>query len=85
QQPAAGGTRQQRVEMSLGSQAGARPPRQGRARTARGTVVIPDTDPAIPLEQVPHFTSDLLRLLIVAAAMIVLLFIGAQAIPLFVK
>lgn len=85
QQPAAGGTRQQRVEMSLGSQQANRPVRQGRARTARGTVVIPDADPAIPLSQVPHFTSDLVRLVIVAAAMVVLLFIGAQAIPLFVK
>ena len=71
--------------MSLGTQQANRPVRQGRARTARGTVVIPDTDPAIPLDQVPHFTSDLVRLLIVAAAMIALLFIGAQAIPLLVR
>jgi hypothetical protein len=77
-------SQQQRVEMSLGTQAG-RPVRQGRARTARGTVVIPDTDPAIPLDQVPHFTSDLVRLLIVAAAMVALLIIGAQFIPFLVK
>jgi hypothetical protein len=74
--------------MTLGSrqaQQAGRPVRQGRARTARGTVVIPDADPAIPLNQVPYFTSDLVRLLIMAAAMVVLLFVGAQFIPLLVK
>lgn len=34
-------------------------------------------DPAIPLDRVPYFMTDLARLGVVAAAMIVLLVVGA--------
>ena len=41
-------------------------------------------DPAIPLDRVPYFISDLRRLGVVAASMVVLLVIGALFIvPLF--
>lgn len=57
------------VEMSLAPGAPAR-------RGAR--VVIEGGDPAIPLDRVPYFLSDLARLGIVAACMLVLLAIGAE-------
>jgi hypothetical protein len=56
------------VEMSLAPQASAR--RGGR-------VVLENTDPAIPLDRVPYFVTDLVRLGIVAGLMVVLLFAGA--------
>ena len=67
------------VELSLAPKAA------GRARGGRAAVLVQDADPGIPLEQVPYFTSDLKRLGIVAAAMLVLMVVGAQFIPLFVK
>jgi hypothetical protein len=50
-----------------------------------GRLVLDSTDPAIPLDRVPHFVSDLRHLGIVAALMVVLLVGGAQLIPLVVK
>jgi hypothetical protein len=67
------------VELSLA------PKQAGRARTGRNVVLVQDADPGIPLEQVPYFTSDLTRLGVVALAMVVLMVIGAQFIPLLVK
>lgn len=67
------------VELSLAPRAA------GRAKGGRAAVLVQDADPGIPLEQVPYFTSDLKRLGIVAAAMLVLMVVGAQFIPLFVK
>ena len=42
-------------------------------------------DPAIPLDRVPYFLSDLRHLGIVVVLMVVLLIGGAQLIPLVVK
>ncbi len=67
------------VEMSLAPRAAA----VGR-RPQRG-ILIGDDDPAIPLDRVPYFTSDLAKLGIVAALMLVLLVIGSQLIPLVVR
>jgi hypothetical protein len=56
------------VEMSLS-------PGQPARRGSR--VVLDSADPAIPLDRVPYFLTDLARLGIVAAAMVVLLVVGA--------
>jgi len=49
-----------------------------------GRIVLEGGDPAIPLDRVPYFISDLRRLGVVAASMVVLLVIGALFIvPLF--
>ncbi|HEY4027009.1 MAG TPA: hypothetical protein VGO86_11315 [Candidatus Dormibacteraeota bacterium] len=56
------------MEMSLAPQASTR--RGGR-------IVLENTDPAIPLDRVPYFVTDLVRLGIVAGLMVVLLFAGA--------
>jgi hypothetical protein len=71
------------VEMSLAPAAVAA---QGARRGGRpGRVVLSDADPAIPLDRVPYFLSDLARLGMVAAAMVVLLILGAIfVIPLIV-
>lgn len=45
-----------------------------------GRIVLDSGDPAIPLDRVPYFVSDLARLGVVAAAMLVLLVIGAELI-----
>jgi hypothetical protein len=55
------------------------PPRKG------GRLVLDSGDPAIPLDRVPYFTSDLLRIGIVAVIMFVLLFLGSRLIPFVVK
>lgn len=71
------------VEMSLAPGVPARRP-AGRARGGR--VVLETADPAIPLDRVPYFLSDLARLGIVAGIMVVLLFLAAQfVIPLVVR
>jgi len=54
------------VEMSLGA-------RNQVVKQRGGQRVIESGDPAIPLDRVPYFTKDLVRLLVVGAAMIVLL------------
>jgi hypothetical protein len=59
---------------------GGPPPRRG------GRIVLENADPAIPLDRVPYFLTDLTRLGIVAAIMVVLLFLGAEfVIPLVIK
>jgi hypothetical protein len=50
-----------------------------------GRVVLDNTDPAIPIDRVPHFVSDLKKLGITAIVMVGLLVGGAQLIPLVVK
>jgi hypothetical protein len=57
--------------MSLAPQAGA----TGRRGSSR--LVLDSADPAIPLDRVPFFVSDLKRLAVVASAMVVLLVVGA--------
>jgi hypothetical protein len=64
------------VEMSLA-------PRSALKRGSR--LVLDNTDPAIPLDRVPYFLSDLRHLGVVAVLMVVLLVGGAQLIPLVVK
>lgn len=66
------------VEMSLGA--------TNKYLKARGgRMVVESTDPSIPLDRVPYFRNDLVRLAVVAAAMVVLLGAGAVAIPQFIK
>lgn len=51
-----------------------------------GRIVLDNTDPAIPLDRVPYFISDLKRLGVVAGLMVVLLVLGAQfVIPLVIR
>ncbi len=66
------------VEMSLGA-------RNQVVRGPRGRMVVQSADPAIPLDRVPYFTRDLVRLLVVGAAMVVLLAIGSFVVPQLVK
>ena len=66
------------VEMSLGSQ-------NKILKGPRGRMVVQSADPSIPLDRVPYFTSDLVRLLVVGAAMSVLLAAGAFTIPQLIK
>ncbi|MDQ6877109.1 MAG: hypothetical protein M3082_05320 [Candidatus Dormibacteraeota bacterium] len=66
------------VEMSLGT-------RNQVVKSRGGQRVIESGDPAIPLDRVPYFTKDLVRLAVVGAAMIVLLGVGSIAVPLIVK
>ena len=66
------------VEMSLGS--------TNRIVKGRGgRFTVESADPSIPLDRVPYFTKDLVRLLVVGAAMIVLLGVGSVTVPLLVK
>ena len=64
------------IEMSLAPKAVSR--RGGR-------IVLENTDPAIPIDRVPYFVSDLKKLGITAVLMVGLLVGGAQLIPLVVK
>lgn len=66
------------VELSLGGQ-------NQIVKGPRGRLTVQSTDPSIPLDRVPYFTRDLLRLLVVGAAMIVLLGVGSVTVPLIVK
>jgi hypothetical protein len=66
------------VELSLGA----------RNQIVKGRGVrftVESTDPSIPLDRVPYFTSDLVRLLVVGVAMIVLLGVGSLTVPMIVK
>jgi hypothetical protein len=66
------------VEMSLGT--------TNRIVKGRGgRYTVESADPSIPLDRVPYFTKDLVRLLVVGAAMIVLLGVGSVTVPLLVK
>jgi len=67
------------VEMSLA------PRSMGAGRKGqRGAIALEGVDPSIPLDRVPYFISDLRKLGLVAALMVVLLVIGARLIPLVV-
>lgn len=66
------------VEMSLGA-------RNQVVKGRGGRYVVESSDPSIPLDRVPYFTRDLVRLAVVGAAMIVLLGIGSVTVPLIVK
>ena len=66
------------VEMSLGS-------RNQIVRGPRGRMVVQSGDPSIPLDRVPYFTKDLVRLMVVGAAMVVLLAVGSFVVPTIVK
>lgn len=66
------------VEMSLGAQ-------NRVLKGTRGRMIVQSADPAIPLDRVPYFTNDLIRLGVVAAAMVVLLVAGAFAVPQLIK
>ncbi len=66
------------VELSLGA--------GNRFVKARGgRMVVESGDPSIPLDRVPYFRSDLVRLACVATAMVVLLGAGSIAIPQLIK
>jgi hypothetical protein len=66
------------VELSLGSQ-------NKVLKGPRGRMVVQSTDPSIPLDRVPYFTNDLVRLGVVVVAMSVLLVAGAFTIPQLIK
>ena len=66
------------VELSLGS-------RNQIIKGRGGRFTVESTDPSIPLDRVPYFTKDLVRLLVVGAAMVVLLGLGSLTVPLLVK
>ena len=66
------------VEMSLGASNQVTKVRGGR-------FIIESADPSIPLDRVPYFTKDLVRLSVVGVAMLVLLGVGSIAVPLIVK
>jgi hypothetical protein len=46
---------------------------------------VESADPSIPLDRVPYFTKDLIRVCVVGIAMLVLLAIGSIAVPAIVK
>jgi len=66
------------VELSLGG-------RNVMTKSRGGRVIIESPDPAIPLDRVPYFTTDLVRLGVVGAAMVALLIVGALVMPVLVK
>jgi len=66
------------VEMSLGA-------RNQMVKGRGGRLVVESTDPSIPLDRVPYFTRDLVRLAVVGAAMLVLLAVGSITVPQLVK
>jgi hypothetical protein len=66
------------VEMSLGT-------RNQMVKGKAGRYIVESADPSIPLDRVPYFTRDLVRLLVVGAAMVVLLAVGSFAVPQLVK
>jgi hypothetical protein len=66
------------VEMSLGA-------RNQVVKGRGGRFIIESADPSIPLDRVPYFTKDLVRLGVVGVAMLVLLAVGSVTVPLIVK
>jgi hypothetical protein len=66
------------VEMSLGA-------RNQVVKGRGGRYVIESADPSIPLDRVPYFTKDLVRLAVVSVAMLVLLGVGSITMPLLIK
>lgn len=66
------------VEMSLGA-------RNQVVKGRGGRYIVDSGDPSIPLDRVPYFTKDLVRLAVVGVAMLVLLGVGSITVPLLVK
>ena len=66
------------VEMSLGA-------RNQVTKVRGGRFIVESADPSIPLDRVPYFTKDLVRLGVVGVAMLILLAAGSIAVPLIVK
>jgi hypothetical protein len=66
------------VELSLGGQ-------NQIVKSRGGRFTVQSTDPSIPLDRVPYFTKDLMRLLVIGFAMVVLLAVGSLTVPLIVK
>ena len=66
------------VEMSLGA-------RNQVTKVRGGRFIVESSDPSIPLDRVPYFTKDLIRLAVVGVAMLILLGAGSIAVPLIVK
>jgi hypothetical protein len=66
------------VEMSLGA-------RNQVVKGRAGRMIVESGDPSIPLDRVPYFTKDLVRLAVVGVAMFVLLAVGSIAMPAIVK
>ena len=66
------------VEMSLAA-------RNQYIKQRGGRFIVQSTDPSIPLDRVPYFTKDLVRLSVVGVAMLVFLAIGSLTIPLVIK
>ncbi|HEY1420330.1 MAG TPA: hypothetical protein VGG90_06445 [Candidatus Dormibacteraeota bacterium] len=66
------------VEMSLGA-------RNQMVKGRGGRYIVESADPSIPLDRVPYFTRDLIRLGVVGAAMVVLLGAGSVVVPQIVK
>ena len=66
------------VEMSLGA-------RNQIVKGRGGRFIVESADPSIPLDRVPYFTKDLVRVAVVGVAMIVLLGIGSVTVPLLVR
>ena len=66
------------VEMSLGA-------RNQVVKSRGGRFIVESADPSIPLDRVPYFTRDLIRLAVVGGAMVVLLAIGSVTVPLLFK
>ena len=66
------------VELSLGGS-------NRVTKGPRGRMIVESTDPSIPLDRVPYFSTDLVRLAVVAGAMAVLLGAGAVTVPQLIK
>jgi hypothetical protein len=66
------------VELSLGAN-------NRYVKQRGGRFIVQSTDPSIPLDRVPYFTKDLVRLLVVGSAMLVLLAVGSVTITQIVK
>jgi hypothetical protein len=66
------------VEMSLGA-------RNQIVKSRGGRMVVQNNDPSIPLDRVPYFTKDLVRLSVVIAAMGIFLVVGSLLVPQVVK
>jgi len=66
------------VELSLGA-------RNQIIKGRGGRFTVESSDPSIPLDRVPYFTKDLVRVLVVGGSMVVLLGVGSVLVPLIVK
>ena len=66
------------VEMSLAA-------RNQVTKGRGGRLIVESADPSIPLDRVPYFTRDLVRLAVVGVAMLVLLAVGSIAVPQIVR